>query len=549
MVMYLNPLILTDGYKLDHRRQYPEETTKVYSNWTPRKSRIEGIDHVVLFGLQYFIRRYLQEEFDTEFFKQPKSLVVGKYLRRINNYLGPNRIGSKHIEALHDLGYLPIIIKALPEGSRSPIRCPQFTVTNTHPGFFWLVNYLETLMSCTIWGPTTSATLAHAYREIFEYWADQTGADKSFIQFQGHDFSMRGMFGVEAAMMSGAAHLLSFTGTDTVPAIDWLEYYYDADSDKELVGCSIAATEHAVMCVGTGFLIQKDGLTWEKYGEAEFEVFKRLITEVYPSGNLSIVSDTWDLFKVLREYLPKLKAEILAREGKIVIRPDSGDPVKILTGYFDDEVVEREGKVFIDVRDSGTALPVMGREICPLERIGVVEALYDIFGGSTTSKGHRLLHEKIGCIYGDSITLQRAEEVCLRLAQNNFASTNWVAGIGSFTYQYQTRDTFGFAMKATYAEANAKPKNEQTLPGTVEGGVYKIPIFKDPKTDDGTKKSLKGLIQVVLETTPEGDRFVALDESSWQEEDDSYLTAVFKDGKILSSVTLKEVRKILWPNS
>ena len=146
----MNPLLLTDGYKVDHRRQYPEGTTLVYSNWTPRKSRIAGVEKVVFFGLQYFIKKYIIEDFEKYFFSQPKEKVVTQYARRINNYLGANQVGTTHIEALHDLGYIPMAFKALPEGASVPIRVPMFTMYNTISEFFWLTNYFETLLSAVV---------------------------------------------------------------------------------------------------------------------------------------------------------------------------------------------------------------------------------------------------------------------------------------------------------------------------------------------------------------------------------------------------------------
>ena len=308
----MNPLLFTDGYKVDHRRQYPENTTLVYSNWTPRKSRIGNIDEVVFLVLQYFIKKYMIEDFQENFFNQPKDVVCKKYARRINNYLGENKVGVQHISDLHDLGYLPMVIKALPEGVSVPVRVPMFTMYNSKPEFFWLTNYFETLLSTTIWLPCNSATIAKQYRTILDKYAKETSSIPDFVDWQGHDFSMRGMAGLEAAKLSATGHLLSFTGTDTIPAIDFLETYYNADSDAELIGGSVAATEHSVMCMGTD--------------TGEQDTFKRLITEVYPSGIVSIVSDTWDLWKVLTEYLPNLKEEVLNRDGKVVIRPDSGDP-------------------------------------------------------------------------------------------------------------------------------------------------------------------------------------------------------------------------------
>nr|WP_294927600.1 nicotinate phosphoribosyltransferase [uncultured Flavobacterium sp.] len=478
----MNPLLLTDGYKVDHRRQYPDKTTLVYSNWTPRKSRIESLDEVVFFGLQYFIKKYIIHDFDAYFFKQPKEEVVKKYSRRINNYLGENQVGTKHIEDLHDLGYIPMVFKALPEGSSVPLRVPMFTMYNTIPEFFWLTNYFETLLSAVIWLPCNSATIAREYRKVLDKYADETSSVPDFVNWQGHDFSMRGMGGIEAAITSAAGHLLSFTGSDTIPAIDFFEEYYNANSDTELIAGSVAATEHSVMCMGTT--------------EGECETFKRLITEVYPKGIVSIVSDTWDLWKVLTDYLPRLKEDIIAREGKVVIRPDSGDPVDIICGN-----------------------PTGKNE---QEKKGVIELLWDVFGGTTNAKGYKELVPQIGAIYGDSITVARATQICERLKAKGFASTNVVLGIGSFTYQYNTRDTFGFAMKATYGEVDG------------EGRA----IFKDPITDDGTKKSAKGLMKIDLVDGV----YQLTDNVSWEEEKQGELKEVFRDGKLLAEQSLSDIR-------
>ena len=478
----MNPLLLTDGYKVDHRRQYPTGTSLVYSNWTPRKSRIDGVDQVVFFGLQYFIKKYILEDFETYFFKQPKEKVIAEYQRRINNYLGDNQVGASHIEALHDLGYIPMVIKAIPEGASVPVRVPMFTMYNTLADFFWLTNYFETLVSAIVWMPCTSATIAKQYRNILDQYASATSTNLEFVDWQGHDFSMRGMAGIEASLISAMGHLLSFKGTDTVPAIDSLEKYYGANSDAELIGGSVAATEHSVMCMGTI--------------EDEIGTFKRLICEVYPTGIVSIVSDTWDLWKVVTEYLPLLKSEIINRNGKVVIRPDSGDPVDIICG-------------------NGNASSVH-------EQKGVIELLWDTFGGITNEKGYKELDSHIGAIYGDSITIDRAVQICERLKQKGFASTNIVLGIGSYTYQYNTRDTFGFAMKATYGEVNGIGRE----------------IFKDPKTDDGTKKSAKGLMKLVIENGS----YQLIDQVNWEQEKQGELKDVFKDGQLLVDWTLNDIR-------
>lgn len=480
----MNTLHLSDGYKVDHRRQYPTGTELVYSNWTPRKSRLENVDSVVFFGLQYFIKKYLIDDYNQNFFGRPKEVVVAEYKRRIESYLGPGAITYDHIENLHDLGYLPIEIKAVAEGTRVPMRMPMFTIKNTRPEDFWLTNFLETILSCIMWLPCTSATTAFEYRKILNTYAEKTGGDQSFVPWQGHDFSFRGMGGLEAALLSGAAHLLSFTGTDTIPAIDFLEQYYGANSDHELIGGSVPATEHSVMCMG-----MQDG---------EIETFRRLIQDVYPKGVVSIVSDTWDFWQVITDYLPQLKPLILAREGKVVIRPDSGDPVKIICG--DPDAAE------------GTP-----------EFKGAIECMWEVFGGNLSEKGFKVLDPHIGLIYGDSINLERCTAICEGLYQKGFASTNVVLGIGSYTYQYVTRDTFGFAVKATYGEVNG------------EGRA----IFKDPKTDDGTKKSAKGLIRLLNDETG---ALVMEDQVTREQEETGLLETVFIDGKLLKEQTLSEIR-------
>jgi len=514
------PPLLIDGYKTDHRRQYPTNSQLVFSNLTARGTRVDGLDKVIFFGLQYFTKRYLIQDWNDNFFNKPIDEVTTRYGRRLLNYLGVNMIGDQHIRDLHALGYLPLEIWALPEGSNVNLRVPMFVVWNTDARFFWLTNAIETILSTTIWGPCTSATTAVMYRKIFEEWANKTAPEAiGFVPWQGHDFSFRGHFGFEAACMSGAAHLLSFTGTDTLPAIDFLEEYYNADSDKEIVGGSVAATEHSVMCMG--------GL------EDEVGTFERLITEVYPNGIVSIVSDTWDFWNVVNPdggIVATLKDKILARDGKVVIRPDSGDPVKIVTGYTKDEITV--------AYDPLTFKPKYGcnetkKELTELEVKGLIQCLWEIFGGTTTSKGYKQLDSHIGAIYGDSITLERATQICQRLADKGFASTNIVFGIGSFTYQgavtndaIVTRDTHMFAVKSTYGEV------------LQDGKTVGVEIFKDPKTDSGMKKSAKGLT-AVYEVDGE---FIMKDQASWDDVHNCAFKQVFANSKITNDLTLSEIR-------
>lgn len=481
------PVLRKDFYKAGHIKQYPNNTELVYSNFTPRGTHRDGggIGGVIAFGYQYLVLSLLIEDFNREFFQKPREVVVKAYQRRMDTALGPG-MDCSHIGALHDLGYLPLHVKAVPEGTFIPYRVPVMTIRNTKPEFFWLTNMLETIISLMLWKMHTSATTAFAMRRVFEDYAEKTGADKTFVKWQGHDFSMRGMSGLEDACMSGAAHLLSYFGTDTIPAIDFLENYYGANADSELIGGSVPATEHSVMCMGL-----EDG---------EFETFKRLITETYPKGIVSIVSDTWDFWQVLTEYLPRLKESILAREGKVVIRPDSGDPVKIICGD----------------PDAPKGSP---------EHFGAVELLWRTFGGAVTDNGYIVLDSHIGLIYGDSISPARQKAILQGLMDKGFASSNVVLGVGSYTYEFVTRDTDGFAMKATYGEVNGKGQA----------------IFKLPKTDDGQKNSAKGLL-VVTNDYPDGLPHV-IEDVSWATEGEGLLQTIFLDGTHSNFQTLAQIRE------
>lgn len=536
--MYINPLTAIDFYKADHRRQYPDNTKEVYANFTPRSDRLAAIygefnsHEIVVFGVQYFIEHFLLKVWDENFFELEKENVVAQYKRRMDTSLGEGAIDVKHIEALHDLGYLPLEIRSLPEGTISPIGVPVLTIVNTHPEFFWLTNYIESILSAYLWKPMTSATIAWNYKKLLNHYADLTIGNRDFVKFQAHDFSFRGMSGYEDAAVSGAAHLTSFVGTDSVPAIDFLEEYYGADATKELVGCSVPATEHSVMCMGTE--------------EGELETFRRLINEIYPTGIVSIVSDTWDFWKVITEFTVQLKDEILARNGKVVLRPDSGDPVEVLCGTIgeitdlesEDEInslghkgykfATCKGKTYkiVSIQDSydfyGYELSEEV-EVTP-EMKGAVECLWEVFGGTITDKGYKLLDNHIGLIYGDSITHGRAHQILERLERKGFASSNVVFGIGSFTYQHVTRDTFGFAVKATS--------------GVV--GEERRSIHKSPKTDSGTKKSAKGLLRVVKN---EDGKIELLQEQDGI--DKSLLEPVFYNGYTLSTETLDQIRNRL----
>ena len=496
MTFTLNPLLATDSYKLSHFLMYPEGLEYVESNYTSRKSRVEGVNHVVQFGLQAWLTD-LTEAYD-KFFAAPKADVIEEYRKHTATFVNPG-FTLEHVEALHDLGYLPIRFDAVPEGTLVPIGVPSVLIKSTHKDFAWLVNYLESDLSAGIWHPSTVATIAWDLRRIFNKAAAETGGAPEATDWQLHDFSYRGQVNREAAASSGAAHLLSSLGSDAVPAVPWVEYYY-AGEENGLIAASVPATEHSVMCAGGE--------------EDEIETFRRLL-KLYPEGILSIVSDTWDFWRVLTVILPQLKDEIMARNGKLVIRPDSGDPADIICGTID-----------VPLAPLSEQHPVVVPEMK-----GAIEILWDLFGGTENAKGFKELDSHIGLIYGDGMFPARIRDINSRLAANGFASTNWVAGVGSYAYQYVTRDTFASAVKATYVRIFGQGRN----------------IQKNPKTDDGTKKSATGQLAVGTSANT-GELYLIQEAEDWQIEN-SRLLPVWENGKFIRKYAFSQVRKNLWTNT
>ena len=565
--MKIHPDTATDFYKTGHRFQYPDNTSLVYSNFTPRSDKLAAVlpdfDHkVVFYGLQGVIRWLLIDCWNEQFFNVPRHKAVARYKRRMDNALGVGAVSVDHIEALHTLGYLPLHIKALPEGSRVNMRVPLWTIKNTHVDYGWLTNYVETQLSSETWKTMTNATTAFEYRRLLDQYALMTGSPLDFVPWQGHDFSARGMSGIHDAAQSGGAHLLSFFGTDTISAIDYLEDYYYGENT--FIGGSVPATEHSVMCLGGE--------------ENEYDTIYRLITEVYPSGIVSIVSDTWDFWNTICVTALKLKDAILARKpdsmgnAKTVFRPDSGDPVKIVCGIeiptvksvaeaefiLEDRASDEAGDLtagecgsdtysgifridgecfkvsihpewnrhdktfyYIDGYGESSVIPYTLSN----EEKGAVECLWDIFGGTISPTGHKILDSHVGLIYGDSITLDRAQRILEALRKKGFASCNIVFGIGSFTYQHVTRDSFGSAIKATFGIVNGLPRS----------------VSKSPKTDDGLKKSAKGLLRVEYENG----NFVLYDEQTFEQELQGALRTVLLNGVAHNEQTIEEIRSIL----
>ena len=490
MITY-NPLLCLDFYKTAHAEQYPKKLSKMVSYYTPRMSRLDDTQKITMFGLQAFIKEFLIDAFNEYFFKRPFADVLKEYLRVLNGTIDTDGIGEKRLKALHDLGYLPLEIRAVPEGIRTNIKVPQIEISNTHPDFVWLVNSIETMLSCTMWHTQTSAEVGYRYRQIVNKYAERTCDDDVVRARLLGDFSMRGQESVESATKSSAAFCLSFLNTATVPAILWLEDNYDCDCSKEPVAFGALSSEHSVMC--SNFAIDGDEITH----------VRRLLTEIYPHQSFSMVSDSYDYWNQVNNILPQLKDEILAHDGCISIRGDSGDPVEVVTQ--------------------------------------TVFRLWDIFGGTINSKGFKVLNPHVTALYGDSITPQRCEKVYRILEENGFAINNVALGVGSFSmqcleiiddkgthYSPYTRDSFGIAVKATYAEdEDGKP----------------IMIFKNPKTDSGHfKKSQRGCCRVF----ENGDDYAYEDGLTWAEaQNGNELKTVFRNGEFIRRYTLNEVRQNL----
>lgn len=491
----INPLLLIDFYKATHDKQLPKGMTKSVSYFTPRMSRVKRWDKVVFFGLQSFIKTYLIDYFNKNFFGRSKDEVVNEYKHYMELTLGPGIANYDKIGALHDLGYLPIEILALPEGTMCPIKVPCLSITNTHDDFCWLPQALESLMSAELWYPMVCATVGKTYRDIVNKYYDLTVDDSILRSRALSNFDFRGDKGLDAALKAGSGWCTSFALSATVPIVPYLEKMYPSDCSKEDIAYGGISTEHFVMC--SNYAVDGD----------EKSFIKRLITEVYPKGNVSCVMDSYDYWNVIDNILPSLKDDILGRDGTLLCRGDSGDPIDVVTT--------------------------------------TVFKLWDTFGGTINNKGYKVLDHHVKAIYGDSITVERCEAIYKILMDNGFACNNVALGVGSFSFQCIeedgvlkpfTRDTFGMALKACDA--------------VIDGVEY--PIFKDPKTDreaggESFKKSQKGCI--LVENT--GDTLVATDGLKYADTlvAHNMLKPVFLNGSLMRTYSLKEVRANLNNNN
>ena len=554
------PVILqSDFYKQAHAEQYPDGTSKLASYATARMSRMEK-DELIVFGIQAFVKRWLIKEFNETFFEQPFNEIEDYYKWVIGNTFPLQYVNIEKFRKLHKLGYLPIEVYAIPEGLSVPIRnvyelpegqcqVPFLCFENTHEDFAWLVEFLESLTSAEIWYPMCVANQAKIYRDIVNHWYNYTGCDMNTAKSAISEFGFRGGKGNEAAILASSAFLTSFNKTATIPAIIYNAEYYNEDITNGKVGAGMISTEHSVMC--SNYAMDDDEETF----------LKKLFTQIYPAGAVSVVMDSYDYWENLKRCgESELKEAIMNRQGTVFFRGDSGDPVDILCGEH--VAVYKSIRDRINTRTMGDLLIYAEDEKCwykyvkgngnhnwaryaekPVEVKGTVELLWDMFGGTVNEAGFKVLDSHVRAIYGDSITPVRAQEIYNRLAQKGFASCNVALGAGSFSMNCAetpdhrlapfTRDSYGIAVKACYAE-NKNGKKYQ--------------VFKNPKTDTGKfKKSQKGVIYV---TQNENGEIVAYDgyTSDTLPKEGNLLQLIFKDGEMVKETTLTEVRNRLHNN-
>jgi nicotinamide phosphoribosyltransferase len=483
-----NPLIALDVYKMGHMMQYKPGCERVYSYLIARTDKT--YKETVFFGLQYYLKKYLT-------IKLTKA-HLDEFIQVYESILGkcPEPIITKLTE-LVELGYFPLRIRAVPEGSVIPVKNVLMTIENTHKDFYWTVGFIESLI-LKIWYTISVATTSYNYKKIVDdYFSSTVDKELYFLKpFMVHDFGYRGDTSEESASISGVAHLLTFSGSDTVSCLPYAVKYYGAKYNDPTLMQSVTASEHSVMCS-----FGKDN---------EIDAFKNML-KLYPSGIVSIVSDTYNIWQVLTKYVAELKDIILQRDGKVVFRPDSGDQEKIICGDTSADPTTPEGK-------------------------GCIRLLDEMFGSTVNSKGYKVLNPKVGLIYGDGMYLAKYARTLETLKCMGYSSANLVIGVGGILRNH-TRDTLGFAFKATSVTIDGK----------------EVSIMKDPITDN-KKKSHTGYIRldyyknqyvttkdlITYETF--GD-FITTDRLTSEQAEGGLLTDVFVNGTICRESSIYEIRE------
>ena len=460
--MNKNICLTTDSYKLNHWNQYPAGTEKVYSYFECRKGA--KFAETPFFGLQYIIKNHLEGVVVTRE-KIENAAKLCKAHFGSEKYF--NREGWEYILNSHG-GKLPVVIKAVEEGTVVPINNVLMTIENTDNKCFWLTNFLETILS-QVWYPITVASLSREVKVNIKEYLDLT-SDGGLLNFGLHDFGFRGASSWESAGIGGAAHLINFLGTDTVVAMEVAVNYYNADLNG--LAFSVAATEHSVMTA-----LGKNG---------EEQVVENLLNE-YPTGILSVVSDSYDIYNFVSNIVgTKFKDRILARDGVFVVRPDSITPT---------------------------------HPTPEAEMVWIMDTLWNHFGGTVNSKGYKVINPCVRVLWGDGIDIDGIKKILYAITMVGFATENIACfGMGGGLLQKVNRDTQRCAFKCSAQYR--------------DGQWYDIQ--KNPK--DISKTSKKGKLKLIkvdgeFETVGENDP------------GEDYLKVVFYNGVLVNEVDFATVRK------
>ena len=455
-----NITTLTDSYKICHWNMMPPNTQNVYSYFEARTGAT--YNKTVFFGLQYYLKAYLAGQVVTR-----EKIEAGARLSRAHfgndNYF--NREMWEYILEKYN-GYLPVEIKAIPEGTPVPINNVLMTVVNTDDKCYSLTNHLETILS-QVWAGSTVATLSNEIYKMLEFYRKETG-NMDFIKFGLHCFGFRGVSSIESAGVCGAAHLVNFLGTDTLKAMETAIEYYNASLDG--LAYSVAATEHSVMTA--------------RGEDGEEQVFENLLKQ-YPTGILSVVIDSYNYKNFVNNIALKYKKEILGREGKVVFRPDSGDPTSVT--------------------------------------LDVLEGLSKVFGTTKNDKGYIDLNPKVGALWGDGIDYMGIRSILFSMKNNGYSTNNIVFGAGGALLQKHNRDTQRFAFKSSAQKRNG-----------VWHDIYKNPL-------DASKLSKKGILKLVKDA--EGNYHTINGHTDGFNEAKDEMVTVFKNGIITKEYNFSDVRK------
>lgn len=463
-----NLLLLADGYKYSHHKLYYPGTSHIYSYL---ESRGGEFDETVFFGLQYFMKEYLEGIVITREKIDEADVLMKQVFGRDDVF---DRSKFEYILQQYE-GRLPVRIKAVKEGTVVPVSNVLMTIENTDPECFWLTNFLETLLM-QVWYPCTVATLSREIRKVVTDYYRKTatpGAEQG-IDFVLNDFGFRGVSSLESAGIGAAAHLLNFMGSDTVAGSLLAMKYYDA---QQMYGKSVPATEHSVCTL---------------LGEAgELDVFRHVL-DTFPTGIVACVSDSFDIFRACSEYWgEELKEQILSRDGVLVIRPDSGDPVFTLLKIF-----------------------------------GI---LMDKFGFTINEKGYKVLPPQVRVLQGDGVNIDSIRAIYGALEVNGISAENLVLGMGGALLQKVDRDTQKFAFKCSSAIVNGQVVDVQKNPLEMDGHGTLSRSFK---------KSKAGQLKLIL--TNEGYKTVRSTEAPDHEDQ---LITVFEHGKIITTHTYESIRE------